>query len=92
VRLKINVTGDFVLRLTVDEIMALEALVSYGDDAFIKGCYKCLGVSYIQPYESGIRSLLKTIKEQCAGPAREIHEFQRKISMGLRAVNVEEPK
>lgn len=45
------------------EARALDALAGYGDDAFIKVFYDKLGQHYMGPHESGMRSLLCSIRD-----------------------------
>lgn len=44
------------------EARALDALVGYGDDAFIKHFYEKLGQHYLRPHERGLRSLFKSAR------------------------------
>lgn len=57
---------EFKVTLTVTEIQAraLDALVVYGDDAFINNFYEFLGKHYMQPHEQGLRSLFKEIRSE----------------------------
>ncbi len=51
---------EVIIRLTEKEARAVEALGGYGEDAFVKFFYENLGRTYMQPYEEGLRSFLKT--------------------------------
>lgn len=50
------------IRLTEPELRALEALVGYGDEAFLKVFYEKLGRAYMQPHEAGLKSLFAVIR------------------------------
>lgn len=56
-----------VFQLSESEARALEALVGYGDDAFIGAFYERLGQHYMQPHEKGLRSLFKSVRDQMPG-------------------------
>jgi hypothetical protein len=49
--------------VTESEARALDALVGYGDDAFIKVFYEKLGKAYMREHEQGLRSFFKSIRE-----------------------------
>lgn len=57
---RVTVQVSVTFTVTEEEARALDALAGYYQaaiDAFYKGC----GKSYVQPYEAGLRSFLKTI-------------------------------
>lgn len=43
------------------EVRALDALVGYGDDAFVKVFYEHLGKHYMQPHEAGLKSVRELV-------------------------------
>ncbi len=45
-----------------EEARALDALVGYGDDAFIKHFKETLGTAYIRDHEEGLRSFFKAVR------------------------------
>jgi hypothetical protein len=49
------------------EARALDALVGYGDEAFIKVFYEKLGAAYMRDHEAGLRLFFKSIREQMPG-------------------------
>lgn len=55
---------DVVINFTINEAeaRALDALVGYGDDAFIKQFKEFLGDAYIRGHENGLREFFKTIR------------------------------
>ncbi len=66
VRTRSKTTLTFSVTLTLDEAQAraLDALVGYGIDPFLKVFYEKLGRHYMEPFELGLRSLFKAIDEQ----------------------------
>lgn len=62
------------LVLEEEEVRALDALVGYGDDAFIKAFYEKLGRAYMEKHEEGLRSFLITIRK--SAPA-VLHDMNR---------------
>jgi hypothetical protein len=59
------------------EARALDALAGYGDDGFIQMFYSSLGKHYMQPYEQGLRSFLKTVGASVAPALNQIDEARR---------------
>lgn len=53
--------------LTEPEARALDAMVGYGDDAFIKHFYEGLGQAYMRDHEQGLRSLFQSVRSQLPG-------------------------
>ncbi|MCL8385510.1 hypothetical protein [Xanthobacter aminoxidans] len=60
------------LTLNETEIRALEAMIGYGADAFLKAFKEKLGESYIRNHEGGIRSLFASIGREVLPALREI--------------------
>ena len=58
----IDISFEVKITLTEAEARALNALVGYGDNAFIGFFYRYLGEYYLQPYEHGLRSLFRSIR------------------------------
>ena len=50
------------IKLNESELRALEALVGYGTDSFLKVFYGQMGKTYMQPHEAGLRSLFTVIR------------------------------
>lgn len=55
---------DLRVTITIDEAeaRALDALVGYGDDAFIKAFKEKLGECYIRDHEVGLRKFFQDIR------------------------------
>lgn len=56
---------EMTLTFTVNEseARALDALVGYSDEAFLRTFYGHLGKSYLEPHEAGLLSLFDSIRE-----------------------------
>ncbi|GJE78139.1 hypothetical protein [Methylorubrum suomiense] len=61
-RANATVNGTVTFVVTEEEARALDALVGYGDEAFLRVFYKHLGQSYMKPHEAGLRSLFKRVR------------------------------
>lgn len=62
------------ITLTEVECRALDALVGYGDDAFLKHFKENLGSAYIRDHELGLRSFFGTIRRDVLPALREINQ------------------
>lgn len=49
--------------LTENELRALDALVGYGFDAFLKCFYEHLGKAYLEPYENDLKQLFAKVEQ-----------------------------
>ena len=65
--------------LTEGEVRALDALVGYGFDPFIKMFYSELGKHYMEPYEKDLRKLFAKI-ESLRPAIDQINETRKKLS------------
>ncbi|MDH7640548.1 hypothetical protein [Sphingomonas oryzagri] len=72
-----NITATAVLELDEAQLGALDALAGYGDDAFLRVFYKQMGESYLKPYEAGLRSLFKRIKNTVPEALHQINDARR---------------
>lgn len=52
------------LTLTEGQLRALDAMVGYGTDAFLRAFYVKLGTHYMKPFERDLRDLFKAIETQ----------------------------
>ena len=78
---------DFTATLTLSEVelRALDALVGYGDDAFIAAFKEKLGHAYIRDHERGLRSAFNAIREQVLPALFEVSQGRRDLGAALRA-------
>ncbi len=77
---------DFKLTLELNEIEAnaLNQICKYDSKDFLKVFYEHMGKSYLEPYEDGIISLFKTVKEEL-----DIHLYKiKKVRKVLDDKNV----
>lgn len=77
---RVKVTGEVLLKLSEEEIMALDGIFGYREDDFLKAFYEKMGSSYVKPYESGVRSLHKTVKGQLASVIADIKQAKMILS------------
>jgi len=59
---KLKIVFSFDLTLTEEEARALAQLPSYGTDEFLNFFYKCLGKTYLEKHEDGLRNLFESIQ------------------------------
>lgn len=64
---ELRVKYEVTLKLDEAEARALDALVGYGTDSFLKQFYEFLGKAYLEPHEQGLKRLFQEIREQ-VGP------------------------
>lgn len=64
-----TINTEIMLRLSMVEAAALDALVGYGADSFLKVFYEHLGQHYLKPYEVGLRSLFDSVRNGDASVA-----------------------
>ena len=57
-----EINGEVTLVLNESEARALDAIVGYGAEPFLKAFYEHLGKAYLQPYERGLRSLFESVR------------------------------
>lgn len=75
-----TITFGATLTLTEVEVRALDALVGYGDDAFIRVFKEGLGEAYIQHHEAGLRSAFDAIRRDVIPALRIIDQSRRDLS------------
>lgn len=75
---------EVVMRLSEAEVRALEALAGYGTDGFLEVFYKHMGKHYLQPHESGLRSLFEGVKEHLPPIMARTNDARRAFAHGLK--------
>ena len=80
-RTKVEFSGE--LTLSEVELRALDALVGYGVEPFLKVFYEKLGKAYMQPHEAGLRSLFKAIGEGVHPQLSRIDAARKLLTTGL---------
>ena len=68
------------------ELRALDALVGYGVDPFLKVFYEKMGKSYMQPHEQGLRTLFESIRESVPSILRRADDARAVFSGSHLAV------
>lgn len=71
-----SVILDIRLQFTISEseARALDALAGYGDDAFVQAFYEKLGKAYMEKHEDGLRSFLKSIRDNIPGILNRVND------------------
>lgn len=67
------------LTLDESEMRALEAMVGYGVEPFLKVFYDKLGKHYMRDHEQGLRSLFKAIKRDIPNHLHNIDEVRAAV-------------
>lgn len=75
-----NITFEVRVTLNEEEVRALDALVCYGTDSFLKVFFEHMGKHYLMPHQNGIRSLFDTVN-------REVSPFIHRIDKARKAFN-----
>jgi hypothetical protein len=79
-----TVEWSCVLTISEVEIRALDALVGYGDDAFLKAFGDKLGTAYMRTHEAGLRSFFSTVREQVLPALSDIDIARRDLLEAIR--------
>lgn len=77
IELKGTIEGRVVFSVSESEARALDALVGYGDDAFVKAFYEKLGKAYMQPHERGLRSFFQSVRAKLPGVLSRFDEARK---------------
>lgn len=85
VRNRATISFGGTLTLNETEIRALDALVGYGDDAFIKAFREKLGTAYIRDHEAGLRSFFSAIRRDVLPPLRDIDQARQDLGAAMEA-------
>lgn len=74
-----------ILTLNETEARAFDALVGYGDDAFLQVFKTKLGEAYIRDHEGGLRSAFSAIRRDLGPALREIDQARDDLMKASRA-------
>ncbi len=80
IQTKHHVTVTATLHLSEAELGALDALVTYGIEPFLKVFYTQLGKAYLGEYEGGIRSLFKKIATDVSPALRDAKDARELLA------------
>lgn len=88
---KIKSTSNLDFKLTLElnetEANALNQICNYDSKDFLKVFYEHMGKSYLQPYEEGVISLFKTVKEELGNHLYKIGKIRKAISNKTVIIN-----
>lgn len=84
VRNKATVEFSSTVTLSESAIRALDALVGYGDDAFLKAFKENLGEAYIRKHEGGLKEFFAIVREQVLPPLADIDQARRDIHDAIK--------
>jgi hypothetical protein len=70
-------TCTAILELDEGELGALDALVGYGVEPFLKVFYAELGKSYMERHEKGLRSLFERVASTVPRPLSDLNTARR---------------
>lgn len=79
VRTSATISFSATLQLNETEVRALDALVGYGDDAFLKVFKEKLGAAYIRDHEAGLRSAFAAIRNDVLPALHDIDQARRDL-------------
>lgn len=87
---KTNVKIELTATLTLSEghLRALDALVGYGDDAFLKAFYVKLGKHYMKPFERDLRDLFAHLRGEVPQALKGVEEARERFA----GINAKEAK
>lgn len=71
--------------LTEGHLRALDALIGYGDDAFLRAFYVKLGRHYMKPFERDLRDLFGHLRGTVPQSLREVEEIRTRLSKAINA-------
>ncbi len=87
---KISAKADLDLQITFtineQEARALQALVGYGDEAFLRVFYEKMGRSYLRPHEAGLLQFFATVRASVSGPLDRVDEAREVYAGRKRAL------
>ncbi|AMX93762.1 MULTISPECIES: hypothetical protein [Mesorhizobium] len=79
VRTTATLTFGASITLNETEVRALEAMIGYGADAFLKVFKEKLGEHYIRDHQEGVRSFFKAVGRDVLPALRDIDEARKDL-------------
>lgn len=70
--------------LTKGEALALDAIVGYGIEPFLKVFYEHMGKAYLQPHEKEMKKLFERVKSELPREVKKIETAQKAINEALK--------
>jgi hypothetical protein len=80
---KLSVNFEAVLHLTEPEIRAMDALVCYGFEPFVKVFYEKFGEAYMRDHVGGLRTFFESIEKQIRPELHRMEEVQKVLKMEM---------
>ena len=80
---KAQVEFSIKFTLTKGEAQALDAIVGYGVEPFLKVFYEHMGKAYLQPHEKEMRKLFERVKTDLPSEVRKIEKAEKAINDAL---------
>jgi hypothetical protein len=68
------------IRFTEGQLRALDAMVGYGDEAFLRAFYIKLGKHYMKPFERDLRDLFAQIRRTVPKAIREVEHARHRLA------------
>lgn len=89
IKAKATAQLEFTIKLvlTPGEASALDAIVGYGTDPFLKVFYEHMGKAYLQPHEKEMKNLFETIKTSLSPELYKIKKAREAINAALTEIN-----
>ena len=75
---------ELVIVLDEEETRALDALVGYGDDAFIAAFKEKLGKAYLDDHEDGLRRFFQSIRQNVPPILERLKKAKEAFDAGAR--------
>jgi len=79
VKTDVSVKITATLELQEGHLRALDALIGYGDDAFLKAFYVRLGKHYMKPFERDLRDLFSQLRSEVPSALRAVVAAREKF-------------
>jgi len=75
----VNVKTHIEATVTFDEVQlrALDGMLGYGKEAFLKCFYTQCGTYYLKPYEAGVDSLFDKLKQEVSDALHKIDKIKK---------------
>lgn len=81
---KAHVEFTITFTLTKSEAQALDAIVGYGTDPFLKVFYEHMGKAYLEPHEKAMRNLFERVKNDLPREVGKIETATKAINEALK--------
>jgi hypothetical protein len=81
---KASVEFSIDFTLTKSEAQALDAIVGYGVEPFLKVFYEHMGKAYLQPHEKAMRALFERVKNDLPREVSKIEAATDAINEALK--------